>query len=508
MNKETTKYETIQWNQFTSLFKYSFEIPFEYKTEKLSEIRLYSPDDKGNIYLKNDLVIDHNNDYNIVIDGNLIIDGYIEINVSDGIGNFLFINGDLKTDSILLSGYPIVEIKKSITSKNGIVGMYGDDGGYLFVGGEISTPVIFNSFYFNMILKGFIDSIVIDASYGELDTIYKKDNLNEVILDELFENSDLKEMKLYQYIKSGKNILKFQKSFYNKSKIKLPSSVKKSKISNNKPDKSKKDFIEQNEKKPLDEIKFKEIKPLQKDINKKHKKANNKSKSYSLNSKLNIEDDKFPVLEFNTIKKEKKYTLEDVINYIKIANNYRKQGNYLKSIENFDEAIKILDLGKIKSEQNKIYIHYSKLWIYSKLAYNKKLNDSKDYKKLCLGEAKTCLSLIPEDFDIWHFTKEGKFHEEIIRYSTNAIAWYIYENSNNKSSLEDALALIERACSYATTPQTYYIFDTKVRILLKLNREEDAFVIVKKILKKLPNFSDFQDFKNNQRYLDWINYNY
>jgi tetratricopeptide (TPR) repeat protein len=441
MNLNKKKYTIISWNQFSTSFNNSFNVPFEDFSDHLSEIRLYQPNDDGNIIIDKDFMIDYNNNFNTVINGNLIVNGNIEINVDEGFGNFLYINGDVTAKSILLSGFPSVEIINNSIIENGIVGMYGDDGGYLLIHGEIITPVVFNCFYFNMIFSGNVNAIVVDASYGELDTNYKKDNLDEIIIDELFDGNEILETKLYDYVKHGKNVVKLQKSFVNKSKVLFKKELPKVNLAS----------------------------PAEK-----------------------------PAKIFN---------LNDLTKFIADGNYYRTHGDYLQALEYYDKGLNLISLGYVKSDYNLLYIHYSKLWIYSNLAYHKQLEDSLPYKKLCFKEAKLCLSLVPENFSIWHFTEEGQFHDEVIRYSINAIAWYVYETSNNKNSLENALELIDRACTFATNPSTYYIFDTKVRILIKLDRSSEAFQIVKKILKKVPNFSDFQDFKKNQAYLNWLEIN-
>jgi hypothetical protein len=66
-----------------------------------------------------------------------------------------------------------------------------------------------------------------------------------------------------------------------------------------------------------------------------------------------------------------------------------------------------------------------------------------------------------------------------------------------------ALQHITKAKNFIRGPEDYYMYDTEVRILLKLKRKHDAFKIVKTILVENPNFSDFQDFKKNNEYISW-----
>jgi len=54
------------------------------------------------------------------------------------------------------------------------------------------------------------------------------------------------------------------------------------------------------------------------------------------------------------------------------------------------------------------------------------------------------------------------------------------------------------------TKDEFYIWDTKVRILLKLGRVDEAYAIVQRVLKKDSSFADFQDIKNSAPYKAWL----
>lgn len=192
-------------------------------------------------------------------------------------------------------------------------------------------------------------------------------------------------------------------------------------------------------------------------------------------------------------------------NHINKANSIRSR-NLKEAIIEYDKALEFYVNGKVTNEYNLIYIHYSKMWIYSQLGYHiEKItkDELNEYKKMCLKEAKFCLELIPPNFCIWHFTDEGEFHLETIVFASNVIAYNYYENSTNNEELKKALIEMERAVELAQNERHYYIVDTKVRILLKLNKKEEAFKIVKSILDKTPRFKDFQDIKKDKEYLSF-----
>lgn len=76
--------------------------------------------------------------------------------------------------------------------------------------------------------------------------------------------------------------------------------------------------------------------------------------------------------------------------------------------------------------------------------------------------------------------------------------------ADTKEELVKALHIIEKATPYSESESYYFVFDTQVRILLKLGNKEEAYQIVKRILRISPDFVDFQDFKTNTDYLTWL----
>jgi hypothetical protein len=66
------------------------------------------------------------------------------------------------------------------------------------------------------------------------------------------------------------------------------------------------------------------------------------------------------------------------------------------------------------------------------------------------------------------------------------------------------LKIILKGVAFIENVNHYFIYDTQVRILLKLGRTEEAYQIVKRTLTLLPVFWDFQEFKKNADYNTWI----
>ncbi len=102
---------------------------------------------------------------------------------------------------------------------------------------------------------------------------------------------------------------------------------------------------------------------------------------------------------------------------------------------------------------------------------------------------------------------KGNDSELMLRY--NQIAWRIFEGKkDDKAKLEQGLEWIEKSLAHRSKTDckdiAHYSDDTKVRLLLALNRQEEAYPIVKWALGKDKNFKDFQDFKSDKNYLEWL----
>lgn len=98
------------------------------------------------------------------------------------------------------------------------------------------------------------------------------------------------------------------------------------------------------------------------------------------------------------------------------------------------------------------------------------------------------------------FTEEGAFEMEVCREAGNGLAWNLMEDGKK---LEDALNYVDKAIS-CMRDEDKFIYDTKVRILLKMNKQDEAYKIVKEVLKDNPDFGDFQDLKEDEKYLAWL----
>jgi tetratricopeptide (TPR) repeat protein len=97
-----------------------------------------------------------------------------------------------------------------------------------------------------------------------------------------------------------------------------------------------------------------------------------------------------------------------------------------------------------------------------------------------------------------------KYYKEIIRACANSIAWNMAELATGNDELEQALAILQQGIDHIEMPEQFFLYDTQVRILLKLGQKEEAYRIVRNVLTLLPDFSDFQDLKQDANYKNWL----
>jgi tetratricopeptide (TPR) repeat protein len=178
----------------------------------------------------------------------------------------------------------------------------------------------------------------------------------------------------------------------------------------------------------------------------------------------------------------------------------------VQSLKKYDEVLAFFSSGKVVDEYNLLYAHYGKAYAYYHLTANHKDSIAAD-EFLALDQAAIqhglrTLELVP--VMIWHFTDLGKFHKEVCRFASNTVAWKMHLLTSDKTELEKALAIVQKGVDHVELEEHYYIYDTQVRILLKLERKEEAYRIVKRILALSPGFGDFQDIKQGTDYNNWL----
>ncbi len=194
---------------------------------------------------------------------------------------------------------------------------------------------------------------------------------------------------------------------------------------------------------------------------------------------------------------------------VKKASKALEKSKYAAACKSFEQAIEMMSPGRRFSDYDQLFAHYGMLHALGYIVQEADESDALEAAERarlmakCMLHARKCLELTPDPNLVWHFTDEGEFHKEVIRTASNALAWYLYENQTGAHDLEEALSLIEKAISCITEPHQAFLYDTKVRILLALNRQDDAYPIVNRILANDPDFYEFQDLKTDENYQTW-----
>lgn len=131
------------------------------------------------------------------------------------------------------------------------------------------------------------------------------------------------------------------------------------------------------------------------------------------------------------------------------------------------------------------------------MAFNKYTVREK-YLPLLMEQAATCMRLFPHG-DSWQ-----EWEKDMYVVYANQMGWFIYEEKHAAEEMELALAIVEEGMQHANWENRKYIHDTKVRILLKLERYDEAFAIVNEALSQDADYADFQDLKTDGRYLAYL----
>lgn len=195
---------------------------------------------------------------------------------------------------------------------------------------------------------------------------------------------------------------------------------------------------------------------------------------------------------------------------IKEANSAMGRRNDFESlnsaIEKYDEVLGMFDSGEVVDEYNYLYAHYGRLYSLAYILANcsSSLNDEEilENRHEQIKWGTKLIELVPSI--IWHFSDIGQFHRECLRIAANSVAWQMYELYSDRENLQKALEIIDRGVKHIDNTSQYFVYDTKVRILLKLGMEQQAWEIVKTCLKNDPDFNDFADLRNDPRYTAWL----
>lgn len=195
-----------------------------------------------------------------------------------------------------------------------------------------------------------------------------------------------------------------------------------------------------------------------------------------------------------------------------------QQGKSKTAITLFKEAITEMDNSKDGySDYNYLYAHACIM----RLSWEKgdifNADDilTSEYALQADKYAKKCIAILRPSINagtIAHYTDLGAFQEDVIRTAANAIGWIAYKNEADSDKLIEALDTLNLGCEYASNGNApdenhLYIFDTKVRLLLKMERTDEAYTLVNEVYEVYSHFDDLDDIKESKQFNEWLDKN-
>ncbi|WP_405717822.1 leucine-rich repeat domain-containing protein [Streptomyces sp. NBC_01537] len=111
---------------------------------------------------------------------------------------------------MLLSGCPDVVVRGDLTASGTVQGSYGDDGGYLTVGGRTEAGAVISTLYFNMYFAGQPEALLIaDPSRTNQPVDFTDEELDDLVLPELLGKDDTAdERSISAALREGQPVLR------------------------------------------------------------------------------------------------------------------------------------------------------------------------------------------------------------------------------------------------------------------------------------------------------------
>ena len=172
-----------------------------------------------------------------------------------------------------------------------------------------------------------------------------------------------------------------------------------------------------------------------------------------------------------------------------------------KGIEFYNQAIEAIEqLADGRDSFDYLYAHYM-VMMYSPA--------SGASDETTVAYAKKCLDIVEPSLRagaIPHFLEIGKLQKEVLQSASNA---FVYHSLDKAKIDEDYQALLEQinvGCDYAkeVNEQYFNTHDTKVTVLARMNRMNEAFELIKKLQDLQPSFHDDEGISKSEAYAEWF----
>lgn len=171
-----------------------------------------------------------------------------------------------------------------------------------------------------------------------------------------------------------------------------------------------------------------------------------------------------------------------------------------KGIEIYKEVIDAME--KLDNEHdsfNYLYAHYMLMFYYPHAAAS---------DEIIVAYAKKCLDIVEPSLRagaIPHFLEIGKLQKEVLQSASNAFVWHSLGNAKTDEDYQALLEQINIGCDYAkeVNEQYFNTHDTKVTVLARMGRMDEAFKLIKKLQDLQPSFHDDEGISKSEAYIEW-----
>ncbi|MGW2180621.1 leucine-rich repeat domain-containing protein [Streptomyces sp. NPDC001732] len=168
-----------------------------------------------------------------------------------------------------------------------------------------------------------------------------------------------------------------------------------------------------------------------------------------------------------------------------------------EAVAAYEKAIALCTPGACYSDHDQLYAHYALVNILGDLGDKASDADRPALHAELVRYAEQAMSLLPDT--VWHFTAQGAFQEEVRRRTGNALAWHLLHSGEP----ERALVAVEQALTADEDSSHDFVRDTQVRVLLALDRTDDAYRVVDQVLTRDPDSEDFTDLAALPEFQRW-----
>jgi hypothetical protein len=187
--------------------RYQVAADMLYPCDRHQPIRLY----EESLHLVGDLsVVDWTGDgypYNVVVDGDLTVEGDVTYFCEEGPGFLQLVTGTLRARNLFLEGFPNVVVRGDLIVTHGVLGCDGEDGGLLKVAGKVQAPTVVTSWYFNTSFASRPESVIVEhqsASSGHTESLAA----SALLPDLLTGDGDIDTDRVEQALRHGRPILR------------------------------------------------------------------------------------------------------------------------------------------------------------------------------------------------------------------------------------------------------------------------------------------------------------